>query len=109
MPQDLGAGTPKTVSATAFTTITTVASRLIGVLFHGTGTALIDGIYNCKSTGSATATTQLGGRIVANTTISTATVNNAVFVQFPGMFTEGMVVDVGASADPNVTLFIVAG
>ena len=109
MPQNLGAGTPKTVTATAFTTITTTASRLMGVLFHGTGTALIDGIYDCKSTGSATAATQIGGRIVANTTISTATVNNAVFVEFPAMFVNGIVVDIGASADPAVTLFIVAG
>jgi hypothetical protein len=109
VPQNLGAGTPILVSATAFTTITTAAARLIGVLFHGTGTALIDGIYNCKSTASATATTQLGGRIVANTTIAIATVNNAVFVEFPAMFTDGIVVDIGASADPAVTLFIVAG
>ena len=109
MPQNLGAGTPKTVSATAFTTITTAASRLMGVLFHGSGTGLIDGIYDCKSTSSATGSTQIGGRILAYATVAGATANPALYVEFPAMFLNGMVVDIGASADPAVTLFIVAG
>ena len=75
MPQDLGAGTPKHVAATAFTAITTAAARTIGILFTGTGTCAIDGIYDCKSTASCTAATKVSSKIIANLTVTGVTAN----------------------------------
>ena len=106
---DTNFGTPVECSATAFLTITTAPSTIIGILFHGTGTGLIDGIYNCKSTTSATAATRLASQIIAYATVTGATANAAVYYPYPAACTEGVVVDIGASADPKVTLFIVAG
>ena len=108
MPQDLGAGTAKYISATGTVAITSAAGRLLGFIQHGTATNGIT-LWNCKSSASATATYALSDVIYAYGTTGAATVNPAVWMPFPAVFNNGLVVDVLGSADPNVTLFYVAG
>ena len=99
-------GTAVHVTETAFTAITTSAVKLLGIMFNGTATGKIDGIYNCKSTASAASGTLVAGPIICYATVAGATANPAVYYPFPAYLTNGAVIDVGGSADPRVTLFI---
>ena len=106
MPQDLGAGTAKYIGVTGTVAITSVAGRVIGFIQHGTATNGIT-LWNCKASASATAANALSDVIYAYGTTG-ATVNQALYTPFPAVFTDGLVVDILGSADPNVTLFYAA-
>jgi|TARA_R110000751_G_C13591129_1_gene461062 hypothetical protein len=104
MAQDLGYYTPFKASVTGVITISSAASAIRGVLFHGSGTGSIT-MYSCKSTASATSTTALSHNIVAYATIAGVTVNPAIYYPFPAAAKDGVTIDVGPCLDPKLTLF----
>jgi len=104
MPQDLGSHTVFKATATGFTTLSSVGCAIKGILFTSTGTAFCR-IFNAPSTASATASNSLSADIIAYATVAAATANPAVYYPFPGMTSDGLTISIGASADPNLSLF----
>ena len=104
MPQPLG-GNAKLITATGTVAVTSAAARIMGVLFHGTGTGLLDGIWSCQGSASGTATNAIGGKLIAYVTVGGVTVNQSIYFDYPADAPNGIVLEVGAAADPKVTLF----
>lgn len=84
--------------ATGVSTITSADAAIIGVLFNGTGTGQISIFHGVTASASAVG-------IRASSTALTATANNAVYYACPMYCSGGITVDVGPSADPDITLF----
>ena len=99
MPQYLGAGTANRLTATGVSTITSGNARIIGFLFTGTGTGTL------QLFAGATASSAISGVIRAYVTVGGVTVNTATFVEYPAYASGGFTVDVGPTADPDVTIF----
>ena len=102
--QDLGSHSVFRGTATGFHTISSVGCAVYGLLFTGTGTNFCR-LFNAPSTASATASNSLSTNIRAHLTVAGVTGNTAVWIDFPGMTTDGLTMSVGASADPGVSLF----
>ena len=102
--QDLGSYSTFRGTATGFTTISSVGCAVKGILFTGTGTGFCR-IYNAPSTASATSSNAVTANIIAYLTAAGNTVNSAVYLPVPAMTTDWLTVSIGASADPNLTLF----
>jgi hypothetical protein len=92
-------GNATRLSATGLSTITSGNAQLIGVLFTGTGTGTVQ-LYH-----GVTASVSVCGIIRAYTTVTGATVNQAVFFRVPAYCSGGITANVGASADPDITLY----
>ena len=94
MPQNLGYGTPTRVSATGIQVIASVNSALIGIVHTSTATAAPVNIYH-----GVTASVE------ACTTVQFASGSVASFLQLPMFCSGGLTIDLGATADPSLTLF----
>lgn len=84
--------------ATGLSTITSANAAIIGVLFNGTGTGQLS-IFHGVTVSASVAS------IRAYATAANATVNAAVYYPCPAYCSGGISVDVGPSADPDLTLF----
>ena len=102
MPQELGYGVATRVTTTGYTTITSGPARLIGAMANSTGTCSFS-FYSCKATASCSTT--VGSNNIVYATVAGATANSAIFYPFPAQMVNGVVVHLGGSADPRVTLF----
>ena len=87
--------------ATGLTCISSVSGgvNVIGLLFGGTGTASIQ-LFK-----GVTASSSLSGVIRAYATVAGASVNAAVWYPFPAWSSSGLTVNVGATLDPDITIF----
>ncbi len=103
MPQNLGSHSTFLGTATGFTTISSVGCAVYGVLFHGSATNGIR-IYNTDQTGSATATNAMTHDVIAYPVGQTSG-NPAIYIDIPGMTTNGLTVDIFPGLDPKLTLF----
>lgn len=92
-------GTATRVAVTGLTCISSINSGLLGILFSGTGTGTAQIFHGVTASNSAT------GIIRAYTTVTGVTVNAATFIRVPAYCSGGITINVGASADPDVTLF----
>ena len=91
------------VTETAATAITSANAAVIGVLFCGSGTGSVQ-LFRCATTASATATADavLTG-VVRFMTSATGT--GQLYREIPAYAPGGIVVNVGASPDPDLTIF----
>lgn len=96
-------GTAHRLTATGTVCITSANAYIIGVAFQGTGTGSLHIFAGLTSTATSSATWL--GRLVANTTVSGATVNPMVYFPFPAYCSGGITTQVPATADPSITLF----
>ena len=94
-------GKATNVRATGYTAITSAAAAVIGVMSHSTGTSLMS-FYNAVS---ATGSSTIGGLIRFFVTAAAATGNPVLYYPFPADAPSGFHVNIGASADPNITIF----
>ena len=97
-------GTPYYVTVTGATVITSANAQIIGILFQSTGTANLQ-IWAGTTATATSAGVPLSGVIRAYPTAADATVNKAVYFPFPAYASGGITINMGASADPRLTLF----
>jgi hypothetical protein len=94
------------VTATGVLCVTSANAYIIGILFQGTATNIARLWVGVTATGTATAGL---GRIVANGTTGSATVNPATYYQFPAYCSGGICISnngtTDGSLDPSITLF----
>ena len=93
-------GKATNVRATGYTAITSAASAIIGVMCHSSGTAACSFYTTANASGSVT----IGGLIRFNVTVS-ATIPGAIYLPFPADAPSGFSINLGAAADPNITIF----
>lgn len=92
-------GTASRVVATGLSTITSGNAQVIGILFTGTGTGI------CQLYHGVTASVSVCGILRAYVTVAGVTVNQPVFHRVPAYCSGGITVNIGASADPDVTIY----
>lgn len=98
MPNLTQYGTASRIVAAGATCLTSANAAIIGILFNGTGTGTAI-IYKGVTASSSVA------YIRAYVTAANATVNSAVYFPCPAYCSGGITVDLGTTADPDVTLF----
>lgn len=84
--------------ATGLSTLSSANAHIIGIMFTGTGTGSLAIYHGVTASGTV-------AFVRAYATAATATVNTAVYYPCPAYCSGGVTVGVGASADPNITLF----
>ena len=97
-------GKAQQFTATGASCITSANAYIIGILFQGTGTGTLQLFAGVTATSTASGS-PISQTIRAFTTAAAATVNSAVYFPFPAYASGGITVNVGASADPAITLF----
>ena len=93
------AGTATRVVTSGLSTITSGNAQLIGILFTGTGTG------TCQLYHGVTASVSVCGIVRAYLTVIAAYANSPLFIRVPAYCSGGITVNIGASADPDVTLY----
>ena len=83
------------------TCLTSANAYIIGVLFQGTATNTARLWAGTTATGAG----QLSGKIVANGTTGSATVNAATYYEFPAYASGGITIENLGAQDPALTLF----
>ena len=95
------------VTATGAFCVTSANAYIIGIAFQGTATNIARLWVGTTATG--TGTVQHLGRIVANATTGSATVNPATYISFPAYCSGGICISNAGtsdgSLDPAITLF----
>ena len=104
MPVNPDYGYAKYISAAGATVVSTVNSRLIGILFQASATSAIQIWAGTTATATA-AGVALSGVIRAYATTGTATVQPSFYQPFPAYASGGCCVNVTGAGDPSVTLF----
>lgn len=99
MPLFFDAGVAKNIIVAGATCITTVNSQIIGVLLQSSATGNVQLWAGTTATGAGL----LSGVIRQNTGAVSAA--PALYFPFPAYASGGITINVGASADPNITLF----
>lgn len=92
-------GTPTRVVTSGKSFISSGNAHLIGVTFHGSGTARV------QFFAGATCSSSLTGVIHAYRTAAAATANTAVWMPVPAYCSGGFCVDAGATLDPDLTIY----
>ena len=100
MPSFNPGGKATSVKATGYTAVTSGNAAIIGVMCHSSGTAACSFYTTAAASGSVT----IGGLIRFNVTVS-ATIPAAIYLPFPADAPGGFSVNLGAAADPNITIF----
>lgn len=107
MPFSNEFGNAYRVTATGINCVTSANAYIIGIMFQGTATNVARLWYGTTAT-ATTAGVPLG-RIVANQTTGSATVNPATYFAFPAYCSGGICISNAGtgdgSLDPSITLF----
>ena len=101
MPQYIGSYAARTFTTAETTVVTTRDANVVGVLCCSTGT----GVITLYAGVTATTSTLLAGPVRIYTTVPAAYINGPVWMPVPGIAMGGLIVTIGASNDPNITLF----
>ena len=103
MPQYLGSYSTRNLTTAETTLISQVtgAVKLAGMLCNSTGTCVVT--FYAGTT--ATSSTLLTGPVRVNTTVPSAYVNQSQWIPIPAIAVNGLIVTLGATNDPNVTIF----
>lgn len=90
-------GTSTRLTATGLSTLSSANSAVIGVLFSGTATGSLTIYHGVTASGTMA--------FIRAAATGTTTVNISQYYPVPGYCSGGVTVNVGASQDPNITLF----
>ena len=101
MPQYLGFYSTRRLTTAEATVIASSNVGLCGIMVNSTGTAVISLFHGV----TGTSTNYIVGPIRTYTTVAAGTANTAVFIPIPARCSGGLTALLGASGDPDVTLF----
>lgn len=100
-------GTPFKVTATGTVVLTSANAAIVGILFWGTATGILNVFAGTTSTVGTNGA--FLGRVVAYPTVAGATINQASYIPFPAYCSGGITVQnagtTNGSLDPAITLF----
>ena len=99
MAFNAASGVGKNVAVAGATCVTSVNAQIIGVLLHSSATANVQLWAGTTATGAGI----LSG--VIRQTTGAVSAAPALYVPFPAYASGGITVNIGASNDPNITLF----